>query len=204
MTLGWILVPDSGDDSGRQLRPMSVLFHRSSVPSAAWVSTPLSVGQVWLLGPCGDPRLIVPGQDSVPSEEAWLLVREGATGGGAVHHLVAGRGHQVRVGGHLLVGGLRRLGRRREEIVVGGRPYFLSLDEAARVAPYTGGDPVRCARCKGRIEPGCEHVVTCPRCRLTYHEDPSGGLCCFTAGVCVGCGLEHFLGEENAWTPEAL
>jgi hypothetical protein len=183
---------------------MSVLFHQSSVSPPAWVSTPLRVGQALLLGPCGGSALMVADRVSAVEEGAWLLVRDGAAGGGAVHHLLAGRGSRVRIGGHLLVGGLKRLERRREEIVVGGRPFFLSLDEAARVEPYTGEDPVRCARCKGLIEPGSKHVVRCPKCQLAYHEDESGGLCCFTAGVCVGCGGSHLLGEENAWTPEAL
>lgn len=179
---------------------MHVLFHSIA---ASWVPTPLAAGAVIDFIPGGSPVLREASGSAADSWEARLLAIRG--GGGAVEvHLIVKSGAAVRVGGRRVVGGLKRLAGRREALVVGGRPYYLAVDEVARIEVFTGDVAVRCARCKGEILPGTKNVAVCGFCGTVMHEDELTGRRCFSYGPCVSCGTKPKLESAAAWTPDLL
>ena len=142
-----------------------------------------------------------PPASRIDQPHLWF-VPEGTAGGPVSWALLASPNARPLLNGLALRLGMRLL-RDRDQISVGGRHYFFSSEELARVVPFPGlAQPAHCPRCKRIIEPG-DAAVACPQCRAWHHQ--SKFPCWTYEGTCALCQRQPTaLDTGFAWTPENL
>lgn len=83
--------------------------------------------------------------------------------------------------------------RDRDEIRVGNKIFYFSMDSIPRVSRVHVNRTVRCARCLGCLATGDE-VVRCPGCQAHHHPD------CWRLGP--GCQKCQHAADAVSWTPD--
>jgi hypothetical protein len=154
---------------------------------------------------------VVPHADSPPPEDLAhrLLLIRGGDAAEAEWVLLAGNRCAVTVNGTPPGVGAHVL-RDRDEIVLHGAGgsaalrTFFSTERLAVVEPLpAAAGTVKCARCKGTIEPG-QMAVRCPSCEC-YHHEIAGVRNCWTyRPKCALCPHPTLLDGTYHWTPEEL
>ncbi len=97
-----------------------------------------------------------------------------------------------------------RVLRDKDEIQAANGPrHFFSTEMLPQIIPFKGAaQKVLCPRCQLEIAPG-QPAVRCD-CGVTYHQDASEELLCWTYGPCAFCGRPGSLDDGYRWTPEEL